>query len=69
MPLSVAIPAFDACFENIFITSRFLASATGLMCMGSDQATNGDLICVAPGCSTPIILRKKRDEYVFVGDC
>lgn len=43
---------------------------TGLMGMGSGYMATGDIVVVAYGCDTPIILRREGpgNEFRYVGD-
>lgn len=47
---------------------RFLITADKLMGLGTGFLVRGDIIVVALGCSTPIVLRPEGEEYRFVGD-
>ena len=46
----------------------FYMTGEGYMGLAPRYAEKGDLICVLLGCSVPIIIRKKGDNYVVVGD-
>lgn len=47
---------------------RFSSTKSGLICIGSGLTAVGDIIVVPLGCSTPVILRKLKDGYRFIGD-
>lgn len=47
---------------------RFCISRTRRYVLVGGSANVGDMIYVPLGCSTPIVLRKERTEYKFVGD-
>lgn len=69
MPRGVTSQIFEDYFEVPIAKRKFLVASSGLLCLGSDHANSSDIICVPLGCSTPIILRKKGNEYIFIGDC
>lgn len=47
---------------------RFMVTNEKLMGLGTGFLMRGDIIVVALGCSTPIVLRPEGKEYRFVGD-
>ncbi|KAM5349203.1 hypothetical protein ACJ41O_009026 [Fusarium nematophilum] len=47
----------------------FVMTVSGLFCLASDNVTANDIVCVAYGCSTPIVLRMHGEEFRFVGEC
>lgn len=47
---------------------RFLMTKEKLMGLGTGFLMRGDIVVVALGCSTPIVLRPEGKEYRFVGD-
>jgi hypothetical protein len=59
---------FSEYFASAIPGRRFAITKSGLLCLGSGCLTGDDIICVPLGCSTPIILRKHGEGYLFVGD-
>ncbi|EPE28385.1 hypothetical protein GLAREA_09505 [Glarea lozoyensis ATCC 20868] len=58
------VPMIRATYEQrYFVTNR------GYMGFCPIYSRVGDLICLLPGTSVPIILRKIQDHYVLVGEC
>ena len=59
-------------FEDFLVDAmagrKFLISDSGLLCLGSGYAEYQDSICVLFGCPTPVLLRKRKDYYEYVGD-
>jgi hypothetical protein len=59
-------------FEDFLVGAmtgrQFMMSNSDMLCLGTGAADPGDLICVLLGCSTPIILRKVKDYYLYIGD-
>jgi hypothetical protein len=50
---------------------RLLITEKGYVGSASQTAEEGDILCVLPSCSVPVIVRKLQDEdsYEFVGEC
>lgn len=59
---------FSDIFAGTIPGRRFAITRSGLMCLGSGALHGDDIICVPLGCSTPVILRKHGEGYLFVGD-
>jgi hypothetical protein len=36
---------------------------------GPDSTLEGDVLCLFGGCSVPVLLRRERSYYRFVGPC
>jgi hypothetical protein len=54
---------------TLMITGRKLFSTReGYIGLGRESVTDGDVVCILPGCSVPIILRKENWYYKLVGD-
>lgn len=47
---------------------RMMISSKGYIGLVPAKAREGDHICVLYGCSVPVILRKKGDHYVLIGE-
>ncbi|PSS18561.1 hypothetical protein M430DRAFT_35062 [Amorphotheca resinae ATCC 22711] len=47
---------------------RFSIGCTGLLCLGSSFGRKDDIIVIPLGCSTPIMLRRQGQDYIYVGD-
>ena len=47
---------------------RYIISETRLQGIGPEFCECNDIIVVPLGCSTPVILRKKRQGYSYVGE-
>jgi heterokaryon incompatibility protein (HET) len=48
---------------------RFCETTTGYFGLAPLNTRPGDLVCIIDGCHTPVIMRKKEDQYLFVGCC
>ena len=46
----------------------YIISETGLEGIGPEICHRDDIIAVALGCSTPVILRKEDQGYTFIGE-
>ncbi|OAL49929.1 HET-domain-containing protein [Pyrenochaeta sp. DS3sAY3a] len=57
-------------FGDRMMGRTFCTTTNGLMGMGSGFMARGDVVVVALGCDTPILLRKEgcSDEFRYVGD-
>ncbi|KAE9366851.1 HET-domain-containing protein [Stipitochalara longipes BDJ] len=55
-------------FVKTSVGRRFMICENDMLCLGSGYATHRDLICVLLGCTTPVILRERKDHYTYVGD-
>jgi hypothetical protein len=60
---------YDNCASSM-MGRCFFVTQKGFVGMGTGFMDPGDVVCVAPGCSTPILLRQEgsNGEYRFVGD-
>jgi hypothetical protein len=47
----------------------FFISKMGYMGIGPLRAEEGDILCILPGCNTPLLIRKRNEFYVLVGEC
>jgi hypothetical protein len=58
-------------FEQGSKRRRLLITEKGYVGSASQTAEEGDIACVLPSCSAPVIVRKFQDEdsYKFVGEC
>lgn len=65
-------------WQSDAITSRFITIGEGRRTMrtsgnslgiGPEELEVGDIVCVLLGCSVPVVLRKVRDYYTFIGEC
>jgi hypothetical protein len=57
--------------NKLFIQSRnrrFFTTTMGYMGLGVNSALPGDLVCVLFGCSTPVLLRRVQEHYMFLGE-
>ncbi|KAE9366493.1 hypothetical protein N431DRAFT_548372 [Stipitochalara longipes BDJ] len=55
-------------FTNAMTGRCFATTQEGLLCLGSGALQVEDIICVPLGCQTPIIIRRRGDEFTFIGD-
>lgn len=61
--------AIEEYFKTAMKGRKFLITTSGHLCLASDHTSASGIICVALGCSNPIVLRKHGEEFEFVGDC
>ncbi|KAJ3532662.1 hypothetical protein NM208_g8335 [Fusarium decemcellulare] len=61
--------ALEDYFKTAMKGRKFLVTASGLLCLASDNTSANDIICVGLGCSSPIVLRQHGEEFEIVGDC
>ncbi|KAF4630895.1 hypothetical protein G7Y89_g7230 [Cudoniella acicularis] len=47
---------------------RFGLTSSGQLFLGAGFCSAADVICVPLGCPTPVILRKQRQGYAYIGD-
>jgi hypothetical protein len=47
----------------------FFISKTGYMGIGPLAAEEGDVLCILPGCNTPVLIQKRNGFYILVGEC
>ncbi|EXL93390.1 heterokaryon incompatibility protein-domain-containing protein [Fusarium oxysporum II5] len=68
----MSIDEMSQALENYFKPAmkgrKFVITTTGLFCLASDNTNANDIICIALGCSIPIILRQFGEEFKIVGD-
>lgn len=71
-PISISAGLREQMFSDYIVGAmagrRFAITASGLLCLGTGCLTDGDIICVPLGCSTPVVLRQYNQGYLFVGD-
>jgi hypothetical protein len=58
---------FYACIMDSMAARRFSISSTGLPYLDSNFERKEDSVVVPLSCSTPILLRRQGQEYVYVG--
>lgn len=68
MSASLRLQLFEEFLARHMAGQQFLISSSGLLCLGPGCAGPGDLICILLGCSTPVLLRKRKDYYEYVGN-
>ncbi|GLA76942.1 hypothetical protein AtubIFM55763_008820 [Aspergillus tubingensis] len=59
---------FDSAITRATSYRRMMISSKGYIGLVPAKAQEGDHICVLYGCSVPVILRKKGDHYVLIGE-
>ena len=72
VPISVPIPhreAYLARSSQLRYGMKCFHTARGYLGMGPLTAEVGDLVCVLEGHKAPVLLRRRRSHYTFVGDC
>ena len=47
----------------------FFISRSGYMGLASTSPRAGDLMCLIPGCTVPLLIRKQGDHHILVSDC
>ena len=61
---------FFAAISRVLYGRTFMASTTGLMCLGPEETQAEDVIFVAMGADVPFVLRPQEDgNFKFVGEC
>ena len=61
---------YFAAVSRVLLGRTFMASATGLMCLGPSETQPNDAIFVVLGSDVPFILRPiENGDFTFVGEC
>jgi hypothetical protein len=61
---------FFAAVSRVLYGRAFMASTTGLICLGLEETQAEDVIFVAVGADVPFALRPQEDgNFKFVGEC
>jgi hypothetical protein len=60
---------FADAVASLSVMRTFFISSKGYMGMGPEALREGDQICVALGCSVPLLIRQTEDHHVLVGEC
>jgi hypothetical protein len=59
---------FDCRSSRHWNSRRMITTAAGHVGLGGNTCETGDVICVICGCSTPIVLRRKKNAFRVVGE-
>lgn len=67
--LQETITDFEITVNEKVPSRSFFISSTGYMGLGPLSLREEDLVCIFPGCRVPLLIRKREDHYVLVGEC
>ncbi|KAI0415499.1 heterokaryon incompatibility protein-domain-containing protein [Xylaria grammica] len=62
------IDTFRSAFSKTMLRRRLFTTAAGYVGVAREPIEPRDLLCILPGCSVPVILRKKQHCFAFIGD-
>jgi hypothetical protein len=62
------IKSFRQAFTQTTTERKLFSTRRGYVGLGRESIAEGDLVCILPGCSVPMILRRENQYYKLVGD-
>lgn len=62
------IRSFRQAFTRTTTGRKLFSTRRGYVGLGRESITENDLVCILPGCSVPMILRRENWYYKLVGD-
>jgi hypothetical protein len=62
------IRSFRQAFTQTTTRRKLFCTRRGYVGLGRESVTESDLVCILPGCSVPMILRRENWHYKLVGD-
>lgn len=67
--LQETISDFEITVNEKVPSRSFFISSTGYMGLGPASLREEDIVCIFPGCRVPLVVRKREDHYILVGEC
>ena len=60
---------FRQSFRKTTFCRRIFTTEKGYIGVGPADACQGDILCILPGCSVPLVLRRRQWHHELIGDC